>query len=136
MKQLALIIFFAIFLSGCYDEKKQYEQAVLEQISADQDIKDYQIDSEEMMRCVVDTSSKNMVGIFSLDPRRKPIYAGYAQLITLKTAKDPQKKLKELQDVFGSAQEVSNAHRNYSESVFTCVQTLVLEQDPEFGETS
>lgn len=130
MKQL-LIIIFTLLLTGCFEEKQQFQQAVLTELKADQDIKDYSLDPDEMSQCVFDTASGNMPGVFSFEPQRQPIYAGYTKLIELKTAENPEATLKELQDIFGPGDAVAKAQRNYSESVFQCFQNLVSKTDPD-----
>ena len=130
MKKNFLILFSGLFLAACgIEEKNQFEQAVLEQMQADQDIKDYKIDPERMTRCVVDLTSRNMPGLFFLDPKRTPYYVGYSKLISLTQSDDPKKRLEEVKQVFGSGKEVMQAKINYSESVFECVTALVSETD-------
>lgn len=131
MKQLVLIIISAFLLSGCLEEKQSFEQAVLKQLQADKDMKDYALDSNEMMHCVVDTTSNNMPGFSSFDPQRQPIYSGYAKLINLKSADKPEATLQELKEIFGSSKAIAAAQRNYSESVFECFQSLVSKTDPD-----
>lgn len=131
MKKLVLIIITTFALTGCFEEKKLFEQAVLKQLQADQDIKDYDLNPQEMMHCTVDTAAKKMPGLFSFDPKRQPIYAGYTKMINLKTADKPEATLKELAEIFGSGKAVAEAQRNYSESVFVCFQNLVSKTDPD-----
>jgi hypothetical protein len=130
MKQIVLIIISAFLLSGCFEEKQLFEQAVLKQLQADKDMKDYALDSDEMMNCVVDTTSNDMPGMFSFEPQRQPIYLGYAKLLNLKSANKPEAELQELKEIFGSGKAVAAAQRNYSESVFECFQSLVSKTDP------
>ncbi len=130
MKRNLLLVLAALSLTACA-EKNQYEQAVLEQMQTDQDIRDYQLDAEEMTQCVVDLTSKKMPGVFPFEPRRKPYYIGYTKMLTLKQSQDPKKVLAELTELFGSGQELANVHRNYSESVLFCIQSLVSETEEE-----
>jgi outer membrane biogenesis lipoprotein LolB len=80
MKKLLLISLAALLLPACAD-KKQYEQAVLEQMQKEQDIKDYKIAPEYMTKCVVDTTSENMPGIFAFDPKRLMAYRNYTKIL-------------------------------------------------------
>ena len=130
MKKNILLALSILLLTACA-EKHQYEQTVREQMLADQDIKDYHLDPEEMTQCVVDTSSKKMPGLFAFEPRRKPYYIGYSKMLELKKSEDPKKVLTELSELFGSPQEVAKAHENYAESVFFCIQSLVSETEKE-----
>ena len=130
MKKLILISLSVLLLTGCFEEKDKFQQAVFEELKNDKDIKDYALDPDEMSRCVVDIASKYMPGYFSFDPQRQPIYAGYTKLIKLKSAEKPQSNLKELREIFGPGDAVASAQRNYSESVFACFQNLVSKTDP------
>jgi len=70
MKQFALVFVCALLLTGCTDEKNQYQEHVLKLMKTDQDLIDYKLDPEEITGCVVDMSGKNMIGFVSWDPRR------------------------------------------------------------------
>lgn len=130
MKKLLLILFFGIFLSGCsFEEKNQFEQAVLEQMQEDPDLKDYKIDPERMTKCVVDVTSKKMPGWFPWDPKRGPYYIGYSKLISVSKSEDPKKAIEEATEIFGSAKEVMQARMNYSQSVMDCLTSMVLETE-------
>ena len=133
MKKLIYICLCVFFLTGCFEEKEKFQQAVFEELKNDQDIKDYALNSEEMSQCVVDTASKHMPGFFSYDPKREPFYAGYTKLIKLKSAENPKDILKELREIFGPGDAVAKAQLNYSESVFECFQNLVSKTDPGTG---
>ena len=87
MKKILLISLSALLLPACAD-KNQYEQAVLEQMQKEADIKDYKITPEFMTKCVVDTTSQNMPGIFAFDPTRLTAYRNYAKMLTLTQATD------------------------------------------------
>ncbi len=134
MKKLLLISFSVLFLTACTEEQKQYEQAVLQQMQADQDIKDYNIDPQTMTDCVVDLTSRKMPGIISIDPRRGPYYVGYSKLISVKTSADPKKELKEVRDLFGSSAEIRKALNNYSKGVLECMTALVSKSEEELTE--
>lgn len=126
MKKIALFGLSALMLTGCAD-KNQYEQAVLEQMQADKDIKDYKIEPQHMTDCVVDLSSKKMPGLFPLDPSRLTAYRNYTKMLTLTDSEDPQKTLEDLRTSFGSPQALADAHRNYTESVMNCLSAIVME---------
>lgn len=128
MKRLLLITLSVLLLPACAD-KKQYEQAVLEQMQKEQDIKDYKITPEYMTKCVVDTSAQNMPGIFSLDPNRLTAYRNYTKMLTLTNSPDPKKAIEELRNDFGSAQALSDAHNNYTESVMECYSAVISETE-------
>lgn len=128
MKKLLLISLCALLLPACAD-KNQYEQAVLEQMQKEQDIKDYKIKPEYMAKCVVDTSSQKMPGIFPLDPNRMMAYRNYTKMLTLANSADPKKTLEELRTDFGSAKDLADAHTNYTESLVECYTAVISESE-------
>jgi hypothetical protein len=128
MKKLLLISLSALLLPACAD-KNQFEQTVLEQMQLEKDIKDYKLSPERMAKCVVDTVSNNMPGVFALDPKRLTAYRNYTKMLTLSSSKDPKKTLDELRTDFGSAKELAEAHSNYTESQMDCLAALIGESE-------
>jgi len=128
MKKLLLISLSALLLSGCAD-RKEYEETVLQQMQMEKDIKDYKLSPERMAKCVVDTSSNNMPGIFAFDPKRMQAYRNYTKMLMLSSSKDPKKTLEELRNDFGSAKELAEAHSNYTESQMDCLAALIGESE-------
>ncbi len=128
MKKILLLSLAALLLPACAD-KNQYEQAVLEQMKKEADIKDYKITPEYMAKCVVDTTAKNMPGIFPLDPARLTAYRNYTKMLTLTESHDPKKVLEELRTDFGSAKDLAEAHTNYTESLMECYTAVISESE-------
>ncbi len=128
MKKLLLISLVVLFLPACSD-KKQFEQAVLDQMQMEKDIKDYKLSPERMAKCVVDTVSNNMPGIFILDPDRMMAYRNYTKMLTLTSSADPKKTLEELRIAFGSPKALADAHSNYTESMLDCLSALIGETE-------
>jgi hypothetical protein len=128
MKKLLLISLSVLLLPACADQN-QYEQAVLEQMQKEADIKDYKITPEYMTKCVVDTTSQNMPGIFAFDPTRMTAYRNYAKMLTLTNSTDPKKTLEELRVEFGSAKDLAEAHTNYTESLMECYSAVISESE-------
>ena len=128
MKKLLLISLCVLLLPACAD-KKQYEQAVLEQMQKEADIKDYKITPEYMTKCVVDTSAQNMPGIFAFDPKRLMAYRNYTKMLNLTKSADPKKTLEELRTDFGSAKDLAEAHANYTESLMECYSAVISESE-------
>ncbi|MCQ8129321.1 hypothetical protein [Methylomonas rivi] len=122
--RLILAIMPIAILAGC-SEKAEYEQAVLQQMQKEKDIKDYNIEPEKMVECVVVTSSKDMPGMVPIDPQRKQAYINYTKMLRLNEAEDPKKMLEELRNDFGSPKALAEAHANYAESVVECMSGLV-----------
>ena len=123
MKKLLLISLAAILLPACAD-RNQYEQAILEKMQKEQDLKDYKITPEYMTKCVMESTAQNMPGIFALDPKRLMAYRNYTKMLTLDKSPDPKKTLEELRVEFGSARELAEAHSNYTESVVECYSVV------------
>lgn len=128
MKKLLLITLSALILPACAD-KNQYEQAVLEQMQKEADIKDYKITPEYMTKCVVDTTAQNMPGIFAFDPKRLMAYRNYTKMLNLTKSADPKKTLEELRTDFGSAKDLAEAHTNYTESLMECYSAVISESE-------
>ncbi|MGR8981141.1 MAG: hypothetical protein ACU84H_13750 [Gammaproteobacteria bacterium] len=132
MKKLFLVALCALMISSCA-EKEQYEKAVLAEIKRDQEggKKKYNIDTERMAKCVVDTSARKMPGFFPLDPTRRAAYRNYAKMLTLTQSKDPKQTLDELRKDFGSPKALSDAHNNFAESMLDCYSAVVYETESE-----
>ncbi|MDD1638296.1 MAG: hypothetical protein LUQ56_09230 [Methylococcaceae bacterium] len=128
MKKLLLISLSALLLPACAD-KNQYEQAVLEQMQKEQDIKDYKITPEYMAKCVVETTSQKMPGLFPFDPKRLTAYRNYTKMLMLSKSSDPKKTLEELRTDFGSAKDLAEAHTNYTESLMECYSAVISESE-------
>lgn len=130
MKKTVIIFFCILFLSACAD-KENYQKTVLEQMQTDQDVKDYKMDPEYITRCIVETSSQKMPGLFPFDPARLTAYRNYSEMLALKTSKDPKAVMEKLRKDFGSAKALAEAHSNYTESVMECVSTVSAEAEKE-----
>ena len=87
-------------------------------------IKSYHLDPVTVTECIVELSSKKMPGFAPFEPMRKDAYKGYTRMISLKKAEKPEVVLKELQESFGSARGLADAHRNYAESYMECISTV------------
>ena len=119
-----LMVLTVLLLVGCA-EKAEYEQAVLEQVTKEKDINDYNIPPEKMVECVVVTSSKEMPGLLPFDPERRQAYINYTKMLKLKESKDPKATIDELRSAFGSPKALAEAHANYAESMVECMSGLV-----------
>jgi hypothetical protein len=134
MKKKLLILLCPLLLTACAD-KNQYEQAVLEQMQKEQDIKDYKIPPEDMVKCVVAQTSDKMPGVFPFDPNRLTAYRNYAKMLSLTTPKDPKSTvdqktvMEQLRTDFGSPQALNEAHSNYTESVVDCYSVMISKSD-------
>ncbi|OAI10793.1 hypothetical protein A1359_01790 [Methylomonas lenta] len=123
-----LILIAAVMMVGCA-EKAEYEQAVLQQVEKDNDIKDYKIEPKTMVDCVVQTSSKNMPGLLPFDPARSQAYKNYSKMLRLNESADPNKTMNELREAFGSPKALAEAHANFAESVLECMSGVVTNEE-------
>jgi hypothetical protein len=133
MKKLFLLSLVALLLTGCTD-KNNYEAAVLAELERDAknaDAKDYKIPNDKMAECIVEASSKNMHGVFGLDPERLTAYRHYTKMLTVAQSPDPKKTMEELREDFGSAKELVAARSNYVESHLECESSFVVNTDPD-----
>lgn len=133
MNKILLICTSILFLTACAD-KQNYEQAVLAEMQTEQDLKDYKIDPEHMMKCVVELSSKKMPGLFPVAPERLTAYQNYTKMLSMSSTEDKQKKLQELRSLFGSPKELAKAHSNYTESVMNCLAAIIMESESKAKE--
>lgn len=130
MKKTLPLILITLLISACA-EKEQFEQAVLKQMQAEKDLKDYNLDPEDMTSCIMDLTAKKMPGMFPYDPRRKAYYTGLSKLISVMVSDNPQKTLQEGQEAFASKKEAMQAMMNYTASEMDCIASLLAKQEPE-----
>lgn len=123
-----LLSLIMLALVGCAD-KNEYEQAIVEQMQLEKDIKDYKIDPVVMAKCVVSKSSEKMPGLLPFDPQRAATYKNYVKMLQLSKSADPKKALDELRVDFGSPKGLADAHANYAESVMECMSGLVTSEE-------
>lgn len=130
LARLLFVLSFILLLAAC-SEKKQYEEAVLAEMQSESDIKDYKLDPATMTKCVVESTSRKMPGVFFADPERLKTYLSYTKMLSLKAAKDPQKVMEELRVEFGTPQGLAEARGNYTQSLVDCQTTLITNAEPK-----
>jgi hypothetical protein len=128
MKKLFSVTVSLLLLAGC-SEKKAYEQALLEQMQKEQDVKDYNIAPEEMVKCMFETTSDKMPGFFVYDPYRRLTYERYAKMLNASKAPDPKKAFDDLAKEFGSPKKLAEAHTLYTESIMDCYSLINDKRD-------
>jgi hypothetical protein len=129
MKKIVALLML-VLISGCA-EKQEYEETVLAQMKAEKDLKDYKITPEQMTKCIVQTSSEKMPGLFLVDPERLTAYKNYSKMLKLNDSADPKKTLEELRTDFGTPKGLADAHANYTESYMECISGLVTNTEQE-----
>ncbi len=135
MKQWIVIgaLVAAGMLTGC-EQRNQFQEAVLKKMQQDSDVTDYKLAPDDMTKCVVDKVSRNMPGLFPLDPRRLEAYQHYQQMLDLPESENPQQTLNDLRTVFGSPQALADAHRNYAKGFMDCLTELIAQRDQDLTE--
>jgi hypothetical protein len=134
MRKKLLLLLCPLLLTACAD-KNQYEEAVLAQMQKEQDIKDYKIPPEDMVKCVVAQTAEKMPGLFPFDPARLTAYRNYTKMLSLDTPKDPKSTtdqkavMDQLRTDFGSPQALAEAHTNYMESVVECYSVVISKSE-------
>ena len=133
MKKIILLSLSTLLLPACAD-RNEYENAVVEQMQNESEVKDYKIAPEYIGKCVVEKSSKKMHGVFPLDPTRLLAYRNYTKMLKLTNSTDPKKTLEELRNDFGSAKDLAEARSNYTESLMECYSIVIAESESEAKE--
>ena len=144
MKKIMLLLSI-LFLVGCSESRDRYEEGVFGLFENEQDLVDYSIDPRSFSKCVVDVSGNNMPGLFKFDPRRAEYYELYSDLVKFKTITanysstfnkeihtmeelTPKDLWYKLKREFGQ-RGLSEAHKNFSESVLVCMESFVSRRD-------
>ena len=125
-KNLSILLITAAFLlTACDRGKTDLEQVLANKFSKDEDLKDYNIDPEEMADCVVNDISGAIPGLPGA-PQRKAYFEAYTKLVTVKADhKNPQKVLEEVEEVFGSIRKAREAALGVTAFVLDCMDELV-----------
>lgn len=128
MKKLLLVMLAATLLSACgRQEKLTLEQALLEKMQADSDLKDYKIDPKDMTGCVLDEIAQSLP-VMPVDSQRGAYFDAYAKFIT---ANNPMQAINDAVPLFGSVQASRKAAMNVTEFVISCMGRLMDKYGPE-----
>ncbi|MEO1879397.1 MAG: hypothetical protein ABGX40_05410 [Methylococcales bacterium] len=130
MNKLLLIFTCTVLLTACA-EKSEYREAVLADMKTEKDLIDYNIDPEHMTDCIMDLTGKAMPGAIPIVPDRLEAYKNYTKMLSMKTTKDKKATFDELRSIFGSPQELLAAHNNYTKSTMDCINSIIMESEPE-----
>lgn len=128
MKKLLLAMLAATALTGCgRQEKLTLEQALLEKMQADTDLKDYKIAPEDMTGCVMEEIAQSLP-VLPVDTRRGAFFDAYAQFIT---ATNPLKAIEDAAPLFGSVAEARKAAMSVTDHIMSCMGRLLDQNPPE-----
>lgn len=125
-KQRLWILIASLFLLlGCDGAKTDLEQALAANYREDTDLKDYNVDPQDMAECVADEIA-GTIPAFPGTPQRKVYYEAYTKLVkVMATDQDPKAVLEETQEVFGSVREARKAALGVTAFVLDCMGELV-----------
>jgi hypothetical protein len=128
MKKLLLALLASAALAGCgRQERLSLEEALLEKMRADSELKDYKISPEDMTACVVEEISSNLP-VLAVDVRRGAYFEAYAKFIS---ATNPLKAIEEEAQLFGSVAEARKAAMGVTDHIMTCMGRLIDQRQPE-----
>ncbi|TAN49662.1 MAG: hypothetical protein EPN21_11105 [Methylococcaceae bacterium] len=127
MKKLLIAMLVASALSACgRQEKLTLEQALLEKLQADSDLKDYKIDPKDMTGCVIEEISKSLP-VMPMDNQRGLYFEAYAKFVT---ATDPTKAIQDAVPLFGSVKDARVAALSITDHIMYCMERLVDQRQP------
>lgn len=127
MKKLLIAMLAATALIACgRQEKLTLEQALLEKMQADSDLKDYKIDPQEMTECVIAEISKSLP-VMPLDNQRGLYFEAYAKFVS---ATNPTKAIEDAVPLFGSIKEARVAALSITDHIMYCMERLMDQRQP------
>lgn len=133
MKKLLIAMLVASALSACgRQEKLTLEQALLEKLQADSDLKDYKIDPKDMTDCVVAEIAQSLP-VLPMDPQRGAFFQAYASFVS---STNPLKAIDDATPLFGSKQEARKAALSVTEHIMSCMGRLLEPNSAEESESA
>ena len=130
MSKLLIALIVALTLFGCNrKEKTGLHDVLVEKFKDDQDLKDYNLDPQDIADCVVDEISASLPG-FAGDPRRPRFFEAYARFLNVKSQADAEKSLQEFKDLFGSEENARTAATSITDHVMTCMGKSIEKATP------
>lgn len=132
MKKLLLVIAALLTLAACgQKEKISLEEALLTSLKNDQDLKDYNLDPQEVANCTLDAISDSLP-VMPTDPRRAQYFEAYALFLSAPSSPENAHKMIEGQkELFGSIQAARQAAMSVTDHIMTCMGLLIAARDPE-----
>lgn len=125
MKKLSILILGALLISGCANEERnQFQDKLAARLATDPDLKDYQIDSNELAECVVSEIAKTLPG-FRGTPARRPYWQAYLNFESARNGGEASQAIQQAKDIFGSEQKASAAALSITEYIMHCMGKLI-----------
>ncbi len=130
MKQLLILMMTAILLAGCASkERNEFEEKLAARLALDPDLKDYNLDPNEVASCVVSEIAKTLPG-FRGTPARKPYWEAYAAFESARNTDEALSTVKQYKDVFGSEQKASAAAMEVTQYIMHCMGRMIETAHP------
>ncbi len=130
MKKLVILTLTAVLLSACASkERDEFQQKLAARLATDPDLKDYNLDPNEVAECVTSEIAKTLPG-FRGSPARKPYWEAYAAFESARTTGEALTTVKRYKDVFGSEQRASAAALSITEYIMHCMGNLIETAHP------
>lgn len=121
MKKLFIAMCVVVSFAGCSKkEKTGLHDVLVDRFKDDQDLKDYNLDPQDIADCVVDEIAVSLPG-FAGDPRRSQFFDAYARFLNVKSESDAEKSVREFEQLFGGAQRAREAATSITDHVMTCM---------------
>ncbi len=130
MKKLLILILSSLLLAGCAStERGEFEEKLAARLATDPDLKDYNLNANEIAECVVSEIAKTLPG-FRGTPARKPYWEAYAAFESARNTDEALSTVKKYKDVFGSEQKASAAAMEVTQYIMFCMGKLIETAHP------
>ncbi len=136
MKKILFLILAALLIGGCsYKERNEFEEKLAARLATDEDLKDYNLDPNEVAECVTSEIAKTLPG-FRGTPARKPYWEAYASFESSRNTEEGFGAIKKAAKVFGSEKKASAAALSITEYIMHCMGKLIESSSPSGSKTS
>lgn len=130
MKNILILILTAVLLTSCANkERNQFQEKLAAHLATDPDLKDYNLDPNEVAECVTSQIAKTLPG-FRGTPARKPYWEAYLAFESARTSDEALATIKKYKDVFGSEQKASAAAMGITQYIMACMGKLIESAHP------
>ena len=132
MNKTAHLIFILMLgaLAACASkEQTDLRTALVARMAQDSDLKDYNLDPEEIADCIVHDLSEDLPG-FPGDPKRQEYLKAYTQVVSASGAGDASAAIEQHKELFGSAKEAMSAALKLTDYTMSCMGRAIEGKDP------
>ncbi len=133
MKKILFLILASLLIGGCsYKERNEFQEKLAARLATDEDLKDYNLDPNEVAECVTSEIAKTLPG-FRGTPARKPYWEAYASFEASRNTEEAFSAVKKAANVFGSEKKASAAALSITEYIMHCMGKLIESGTPASG---